>query len=77
MNIKQLHELTGDLIAKGHGLEEVAIAKESFTSPYEQEGGTILAVETGAIEIIDASPIEGPGSEDETPSPFLVLRGAD
>ncbi len=77
MNIKQLHELTGDLIAKGYGLEEVAIAKDSFTSPYEEDGGTILAVDRAEIENVDTAPMEGPGSADSTPEPFLVLRGND
>lgn len=75
MNIKELHQLTGELIAKGHGLEDVAIDKNSFTDPYEEDGGTILTVDSAEIENVEVAPFEGEGSEDSMTEKFLVLRG--
>lgn len=44
MNVNQLHNLLGVLVADGHGRKPVCIAKQTFNDPLEADGANILPV---------------------------------
>lgn len=50
MTIRQLHNLTGKLIAEGHSRKPVCIDKTTFSHPLEPDGCCILEVESAEVK---------------------------
>lgn len=50
MSILELHAITTQLIASGHGALSVDISKTTFTHPLENDGATIMPVESAKLE---------------------------
>lgn len=69
MTVKQLHKLTGDLIAKRQGGAEVAI---DFATFIESENGTILDVESAEVRRVQGADDAGPSGPKFT---MCVLSG--
>ena len=44
MNVSTLHKALGKLVEAGHGRKPVAINKETFSHPLEQDGAVIINV---------------------------------
>lgn len=59
MTIKQLHKITGELIAKGAGRRSVCISKDTYKHPLEADGCVILPVETAELRVIEISDDDG------------------
>lgn len=68
MTIKQLHEITGSLIAK-HGNDPVAINSATFA---ENENGDIIECDTAGIERVQGADDSGPVGRRY---PMLVING--
>lgn len=69
MSIDELHKLTGELIANGHGSDSVMI---DFSTYQESEDGNILSVESGEIRSVSAIDDSGPTGDEFM---MLVLSG--
>jgi len=68
MTIRELHAITGALLAK-HGDDAVAIDYRTFA---EDENGTILEIQSGELRSVQGADDSGPvGGQ----YPFLVLSG--
>ena len=59
MTINQLHKLTAKLIAQGAGRRKVCISKTTFRHPLENDGCTILDIETGALKSFEIADDDG------------------
>lgn len=59
MNIKKLHEITAEIIAKGGGHRGVCISKDTFRHKLESDGATILSVESGSLEQFEMADDDG------------------
>lgn len=44
MNVQQLHQALGVLVAQGHGRKPVCVNKNTFRHPLEGDGAVILGV---------------------------------
>lgn len=69
MTVSQLHEITSKAIADGHENAEVAINYATFL---ENEEGSILTIDSAAMENIQGADDGGPVGEKY---PFLVISG--